>query len=72
VVEKSEEFTKFEISRMIGSRALQLALGAPFILKLSKKELEQVRFNPLEIAKREFEEGVLPITIRRPLPHESK
>ena len=51
---------------MIGSRALQLSMGAPFLLKLSQKELEAVKFNPIEIAIKELEAGILPITIRRP------
>ena len=64
----SEEFTKFEISRMIGSRALQIAMGAPFLIKLNEKDLEGFHFNPIEIAKLEFEKGVIPISIRRPMP----
>jgi DNA-directed RNA polymerase subunit K len=65
------EFTKFEASRMVGSRALQIAMGAPFLVKLTKKDLETLKFNPIEIAKIEFERGVLPLTVKRPLPHES-
>ncbi len=61
------EYTKYEKARMIGSRALQLSMGAPFLVKLSQEELEKMRFDPIEIALREFEEGILPITIRRPL-----
>ena len=64
------DYTKYEKARMIGSRALQLAMGAPFLLKLEKKELEGLKYNPIEIALREFEEGVLPITVRR--PHEKQ
>jgi DNA-directed RNA polymerase subunit K/omega len=45
-------------------------MGAPFLLKLEKKELEGLKYNPIEIALREFEEGVLPITVRR--PHEKQ
>jgi len=61
-----EKFTKYEKARMIGSRALQLSMGAPFLLKLSQEELEKIRFNPIEVALLEFNEGVLPITIKRP------
>lgn len=64
--------TKYERARMLGSRALQIAMGAPFLIKLSNKELEKIRFNPIEIAKLEFEEGLIPITIRRPTPHISQ
>lgn len=61
-------YTKYEKARMVGSRALQLSMGAPFLLKLTEKELENVHYNPITIALMEFEAGVIPITIRRPLP----
>jgi DNA-directed RNA polymerase subunit K len=61
-------FSKYEKARMIGSRALQIAMGAPFLVKLDTNELEQIKFNPVEIAKMEFDKGVIPITVRRPLP----
>ncbi len=64
----NEDFTKYEKARMIGSRALQISIGAPFLIKLGEKELEKIGYNPVEIAKMEFEEEVIPITIRRPLP----
>ena len=60
--------TKYEKARMIGSRALQLSQGAPFLVELSKKELEKVKYNPIEIATIEFDKGLLPITVKRPLP----
>ena len=63
-----EKYTKYEIARMIGSRALQISMGAPFLVKMSEKDLEAIGFNPIEIAKKEFEKGVLPITVRRPMP----
>lgn len=66
--EEQTKFTKYEKARMIGSRALQIAMGAPFLVKISKKDLEKIGFNTVEIAKLEFEKGVLPITVKRPLP----
>jgi DNA-directed RNA polymerase subunit K len=60
------EFTKYEKARMIGSRALQLSMGAPFLIKFTEKELEELCFDPIEIAIREFDEEVLPITVLRP------
>ena len=63
-----EKHTKYEIARMIGSRALQISMGAPFLVKLSEKDLEAIGFNPIEIAKKEYDAGVLPIAVRRPLP----
>ena len=65
-----EEFTKYERARLIGSRALQISMGAPFMVKLSPKDLEDIGYNPIEIAKLEFEKGVLPITVKRIKPHE--
>ncbi len=66
---KQKEYTKFEKARLIGSRALQISQGAPFLIKLSKKELEEIHYDPIEIAKREFEAGVIPIEIKRIYPH---
>lgn len=65
---EEQTFTKYEKARIIGSRALQIAMGAPFLVKLSKKDLEEIAFNPVEIAKKEFNEGIIPITVVRPLP----
>ena len=62
------EYTKYERARIIGARALQVAMGAPILIKLSEKDLEEINFNPIEISKKEFDSGILPITIKRPLP----
>ncbi len=43
-------------------------MGAPFMLKFSKKDIEDMHYNPLEMAKREFAAGVVPIGIRRVFP----
>lgn len=61
-------FTKFERARVIGARALQIAMGAPLLFKMTEKDLEAISYNPIEIAKIEFEKGILPITIKRPIP----
>ena len=62
------QFTKYEVARILGARALQIAMDAPLLLKISEKELEEINYNPIEIAKRELVAEVLPITINRPLP----
>lgn len=54
---------------MIGARALQLAMGAPMLLKMGKEKLEKINFNPITIARMEYDRGILPITIKRPLPY---
>ena len=66
------EYTKYEKARMIGSRALQISMGAPLMVEMSDNDLETIGFNPIEIAKRELKAGVIPLTIRRPLPGQKK
>ncbi len=62
------KFTKYELARILGARALQIAMDAPLLLKISEKELEDINYNPIEIAKRELVAGVLPITVNKPMP----
>jgi DNA-directed RNA polymerase subunit K len=59
--------TRFEKARIIGARALQIAMGAPYKLDLTKEDLERMRYSSLEIAKREYELGVVPIDVVRPV-----
>jgi len=68
MAEKEIKFTKYEKARMIGSRALQISMGAPFMVKLSEDDLKRIKYNPVEIAKLEFDKGVLPIAVKRILP----
>ena len=70
--QSNEQFTKYEIARIIGARALQIAMDAPLLLKIPQKVLEEMRYEALKIAEKEFEEGVLPITIHRPIPKRGK
>ncbi|HJO01551.1 MAG: DNA-directed RNA polymerase subunit K [Candidatus Woesearchaeota archaeon] len=62
------EYTKYEQARIIGSRALQISQGAPFMIKLSEKDLEKIGYNPVEIAKMEFEQDLIPITVKKQEP----
>jgi DNA-directed RNA polymerase subunit K len=63
-----EQFTKYEVARILGARGLQIAMSAPLLIKLGKEDLENIKYDPIEIARTEFESGVLPITVKRPLP----
>ena len=67
-----EKFTRYEIARILGARSLQLAMDAPVLLKMSKEEEEDLNFDTLRIAEKEFESDVLPITVKRPLPKKSE
>ena len=69
---KQFKFTKYEKARVIGARALQLSMNAPLLIKLEKSEYEKLQYSPIEIAKLEFEKGVLPITVKRPLPRKKE
>lgn len=57
------KLTRFERARIIGARALQLALGAPPFVPLAP----DIR-DPIGLAIRELEQKALPISIRRTLP----
>lgn len=53
-----EQYTKFEKARIIGARALQLAYGAPPLIKVPAGMI-----NPIDLAELEFDKRVIPITI---------
>ncbi len=57
------KLTRFEKARICGARALQIAMGAPVLIQVTKDMT-----NPIDIALEELKKGVLPITIRRTLP----
>ncbi|UCD20636.1 MAG: DNA-directed RNA polymerase subunit K [archaeon] len=63
-----EEYTKYEIARILGARALQISANAPILLKLTKEQLEEMHYDAIKIAEAELEAGILPITIKRPMP----
>lgn len=56
-------YTRFERARIVGARALQIAMGAPVLIELSGPVV-----NPVEAAIREFKDGVIPITVKRIVP----
>jgi DNA-directed RNA polymerase subunit K len=63
-----KDFTKYERARIIGARALQISMDAPILLKLSNEQIESLNYDSLKIAQKELNDGVLPISINRPLP----
>lgn len=56
-----EGITRFEKTRIISARALQISMGAPVLIKTTMHD-------PKDIAKEEFLRGILPITVKRSLP----
>jgi DNA-directed RNA polymerase subunit K len=67
-----QKYTKYEVARILGARALQISMNAPLLLNISKEKLEEIDFNPLKIAEMEFEADILPITVKRPLPEKAE
>jgi DNA-directed RNA polymerase subunit K len=57
-----DRLTRFEVARIISARALQIALGAPVLVKSDKTDA-------IELAKEEFRKMLVPVTIRRTLPN---
>ncbi|MDI6860013.1 MAG: DNA-directed RNA polymerase subunit K [Methanocellales archaeon] len=53
-----QKYTKYERARIIGTRALQISMGAPVLVKTE-------RTDPIDIATLEMEKGVIPITVKR-------
>lgn len=62
------KYTKYEIARIIGARALQITMGSPVLVKIDEEKLQKINYSAIELAKEEFNKNVLPITIKRPLP----
>ena len=70
--EQKMKYTKYEKARLLGSRALQISMGAPFLIKLEQDDLKKLKYNPVEIAKLELEKDVIPITVKRPTTEKQK
>ncbi|PIN85703.1 MAG: DNA-directed RNA polymerase subunit K [Candidatus Diapherotrites archaeon CG11_big_fil_rev_8_21_14_0_20_37_9] len=56
------KLTRFEITRIISARALQLSLGAPAFVKVGKD------VTMLNLARLEFDKKVIPIAVVREFP----
>jgi len=63
-----QELTKYETARILGARALQVAMNAPLFIKISDEDLEKIKFDALKIAEVELNSGILPISIKKPMP----
>lgn len=62
------EFSKYERARIIGARGLQISMDAPILIEMSEDELEGANYDPLVIAEKELDSGILPISVNRPMP----
>jgi len=57
------KLTRFEKARIVGARALQISMGAPILVEVSEG-----LSSPINIALKELNAEILPMTIRRTLP----
>lgn len=64
----TQQFSKYETARILGARALQIAMNAPLLIKISKEDLEKIKYDALKIAEVELNSGILPISVNRPMP----
>jgi DNA-directed RNA polymerase subunit K len=62
------QFSKYEMARILGARALQISMNAPLLIKIDKEDLEKVNYDALKIAEIELNSEILPISVNRPYP----
>ena len=58
------KLTRFERAKIIGSRSLQISLGAPVFIKIPKDIND-----PIRLAVKELASGSVPLSIRRTYPN---
>ena len=69
---EASQFTKYEKARILGARALQIAMNAPLLIKFKTEDLENIKYDALKIAEVEFNSNVLPISVKKPFPKKSE
>jgi len=56
----NKKYTRYEKTRILAARSLQISQGAPVLVKLPKGVTD-----PLKIAEIEWDKGVIPIDVKR-------
>ena len=69
---KLDQLTQYEKARVLGARALQIAMNAPLLMKINQEDLEKVKFDALKIAEIELESGALPMSVKKPFPEKKE
>ena len=69
---QEEKFTRYEKARILGARALQIAMNAPLLIKINQEDLEKIKYDALRIAEIELNSNVLPISIKKPMPEKKE
>ncbi len=60
---EERRYTRYEKTRIISARALQIAQGSPVLVRAPKEA------SPIDIAKLEWEKGMIPIDIKKKEVH---
>ncbi len=68
----AKQFTRYETARILGARALQIAMNAPLLIKISDEDLEKIKFDALKIAEVELNSNILPISVKKPFPEKKQ
>ena len=63
-----KDFSKYETARILGARALQIAMNAPLLININQEDLEKINFDAIKIAEIELNSNILPISINKPFP----
>ena len=63
----SESLSRYEKTRIISARTLQISQGAPILVKVPRGVTR-----PMDIAEMEWNAGVIPIDIKRQEPEKDK
>ncbi len=65
VIDMSLRYTRYEKARMVGARALQISMGSPSTLP--SKDIPKTKYmtDPINIALREFEKGLIPLEVKK-------
>ena len=71
-MDKLQGYSKYEITRIVGARALQIAMNAPLLVKIKEEDLEKINYDSLKIAEVELNSDVLPISIKKPFPEKKE
>ena len=56
---EERKYTRYEKTRIISARALQIAQGSPVLIKAPRGT------SPIEVARLEWEKGMIPIDIKK-------
>ncbi len=57
---EKKKYTRYEKTRILAARSLQISQGAPVLIKIPKGMTD-----PLKIAEIEWEKGVIPIDVKK-------